>query len=54
MDVCINAEEAISKYAEHYHNVILVDYNLGEGLSGLQLLEELNHRELLKPGTIFI
>ncbi|MDP4983125.1 tetratricopeptide repeat-containing response regulator [Pseudoalteromonas tunicata] len=54
VDVCINAEEAISKYAEHYHNVILVDYNLGEGLSGLQLLEELNHRELLKPGTIFI
>ena len=54
VDTCTNAEDALEIYAEHYHKMILVDYNLGEGLSGLQLLEELNHRNLLKSDTIFV
>ncbi|MBU2967903.1 response regulator [Pseudoalteromonas sp. C2R02] len=54
VDTCTNAEDALEIYAEHYHKMILVDYNLGEGLSGLQLLEELNHRNLLKADTIFV
>ncbi len=54
IDICVTAEEGVTLYAEHYHQVVLVDYNLGDGLSGLQLLEELNHRDLLKPETIFI
>jgi len=54
VDTCTNAEDGLEIYAEHYHQIVLVDYNLGEGLSGLQLLEELNHRSLLKADTIFI
>jgi len=54
VDTCTNAEDALEVYAEHYHKIILVDYNLGESLSGLQFLEELNHRNLLKADTIFI
>ena len=53
IDTCTNGEDALELYAEH-HQVILVDYNLGGGLSHLQLLEELNHRNLLKTDTIFI
>ncbi|MBE0362299.1 hypothetical protein PULV_a2902 [Pseudoalteromonas ulvae UL12] len=54
VDTCSEGEEAIRKYAEHQHQVVLVDYNLGDGLSGLQVLEELNYRQLLKPGTLYI
>ena len=54
VDTSTNAEDALEIYAEHYHKMILVNYNLGEGLSGLQLLEELNHRNLLKADTILV
>ncbi len=54
IDVCIDADSAIERYSEQYHDVLLVDYNLGDGLTGLQLLEELNHRKLLKAGTSFV
>ena len=54
VDTCTNADDALALYAEHYHKVILVDYNLGEGLTGLQLLEELNYRNLLRADTIFV
>ena len=54
VDVCTNAEDALSCYSEHQHDILLVDYNLGDGLNGLQLLAELNHRNLLKYGTNYV
>lgn len=54
IDVCTNAEDALACYSEHHHDILLVDYNLGEGLNGLQLLAELNHRNVLKYGTSFV
>lgn len=54
IDVCTNAEDALACYSEHYHDILLVDYNLGDGLNGLQLLAELNHRNLLKYGTNYV
>ena len=54
VDVCANAQEAMALYGEHKHDLVLVDYNLGQGLNGLQLLAELNHRNLLKYGTCYV
>ena len=54
VDVCTTTDEAIALYSEFKHEILLVDFNLGDGLNGLQLLAELNHRGILQYGTIFI
>lgn len=54
IDLAADAEQAIALYAEHRHQVILADYNLGEQLTGLQLLEELYFRELFQASTLFV
>jgi len=49
-----DARTALDKIEENYYDVVLCDYNLGEGQNGQQLLEEAMHRDLLPYGTIFI
>ncbi len=50
-----DGEEAVKKISVNSFDIILCDYNLGEGRkTGQQILEEIKHRELIKFSTIFI
>ena len=49
-----DAKEALKKVTYNTFDVILCDYNLGEGQNGQQLLEEIMHRHLMPYGTIYI
>ena len=49
-----NAIEGLKKVTYNRFDVILCDYNLGDGQNGQQLLEEIMHRHLMPYGTIFI
>ncbi|MCW8931791.1 MAG: response regulator [Gammaproteobacteria bacterium] len=49
-----DAKEALKKITYGKFDVILCDYNLGEGQNGQQLLEETMHRHLIPYGTIYI
>ena len=46
-------EAGIAAYVRRPFDVMLVDYNLGRGKNGRQVLEELKHRAVLKGDTIF-
>ncbi|MBF0265478.1 MAG: response regulator [Gammaproteobacteria bacterium] len=54
IDNCSNAEEAMLKVTSDKYDVILCDYNLGDGQNGQQFYEELMHKNILDYGTIFI
>lgn len=47
-------EEALEFLAEETKDVVLCDYNLGEGKDGQQVLEEAKERELLPYSSLFI
>lgn len=49
-----NGDEAVSLIEFNRFNIILCDYNLGEGKDGQQVLEEVRYRELLPYTSIFI
>ncbi len=49
-----NGREAIHSIEKQRYDVILCDYNLGEGRDGQQVLEEIRHRKLIGVSTIFI
>jgi len=49
-----NGEDAIAKIENHKFDIILCDYNLGEGKDGQQVLEEAKHRDILPLATTFI
>lgn len=46
-------EAGIAAYIRSPFDIMLVDYNLGRGKNGRQVLEELKHRGVLKEDTIF-
>ncbi len=54
IDSAKDAAAALELLEENEYDVILCDYNLGEGQNGQQFLEEAIHRKLLPYGTIFI
>ncbi|MDX9873452.1 MAG: response regulator [Spongiibacteraceae bacterium] len=54
IDVAGTGEEAIARCEQRHYDIILSDYNLGEGKNGQQILEELRHRELLRHGAIYV
>jgi DNA-binding NarL/FixJ family response regulator len=49
-----NGEEAMNLLSSHEYDIILCDYNLGEGKDGQQVLEEAKEREILPYSSIFI
>lgn len=49
-----NGEDAIKLLAANDYDIILCDYNLGEGKDGQQVLEEAKERDLLPYSSIFI
>jgi tetratricopeptide (TPR) repeat protein len=49
-----NGEAAMAMIANSRYDIILCDYNLGDGKDGQQVLEEGRHRGFITAGTIFI
>lgn len=54
IDTAVNAVKALALCEENQYDVIFCDFDLGKGQNGLQLLEELRHKNILGSGTIFI
>ncbi|MFT2111598.1 response regulator [Marinomonas sp. 2405UD68-3] len=50
IDIAMKAESAIELLRDNTYDLILSDYNLGNGKDGQQLLEEVRHSELI-PNT---
>lgn len=53
-DVAASAQETIYRLNNGSYDLILADYNLGDGRDGQQLLEELRHRGLIGLQTIYV
>lgn len=49
-----NGVSAIAAMAKNHFEIVLCDYNLGQGKNGQQVLEEARHRHLLGHQAIFI
>lgn len=49
-----NATAAVQYCAYNHVDVVLCDYNLGEGKNGQHILEELRHKKLLKRSSLFL
>lgn len=54
IDLASSAADAIFKLRNKQYDIILCDFNLGEGRDGQQLLEELRHCGLIQLKTAFI
>ncbi len=54
IDTASNGKEAIHAIEHQRYNVILCDYNLGEGRDGQQVLEEIRHRKLIGVSSVFL
>lgn len=54
IDDAIDGPSALKKLSRNHYDVVLCDFNLGEGKNGQQVLEEAKHRHILKEQTIFI
>lgn len=49
-----SGEQALLKCANTPYDILFVDYHLGVGKNGKQLLEDLREKKLLAPGCIFM
>lgn len=49
-----SGEQALLKCANTPYDILFVDYHLGVGKNGKQLLEDLREKKLLSPGCIFM
>jgi CheY-like chemotaxis protein len=54
IDHASNGNTAVKQYTELRYDIILCDYNLGEGQDCRQILEEFHKRHLMFPGTLFL
>ena len=54
IDTALNGAQAVKSCEQNKYDVIFCDFDLGRGINGLQVLEELRHLELLKSSTVFI
>ncbi|WP_207063870.1 tetratricopeptide repeat protein [Motiliproteus sp. SC1-56] len=54
VDVARSGDEAVSAISKTKYDVILCDYNLGEGRNGNDILEESKVQGLLKGGALFV
>jgi tetratricopeptide (TPR) repeat protein len=54
VDTVANAEQALNQSKYESYDVILCDFNLGEGKNGQQILEELRIKKKLKRTHLFI
>ncbi|MGI1678045.1 MAG: response regulator [Cellvibrionaceae bacterium] len=49
-----SADEAIQCASEQFFDVIISEYDLGNGKNGIQFLEALKEKKILQPETVFI
>ena len=54
IDHAVSSGTAIRSLQARTYDIILCEYNLGEGQDGQQLLEDLRHHKLIPLSTIFI
>ncbi len=54
IDQAASGGEAIVLLARTHYDVVLCDYNLGEGKNGQQLLEEARMRNLMAPSSVWL
>lgn len=54
IELAIDGEEAVKAMESKRFDIILCDYNLGDGKDGQQVLEEAKHRNLLPSSTTFL
>ncbi|MBI2380933.1 MAG: response regulator [Gammaproteobacteria bacterium] len=54
IDQAATAEEALKMCRDKHYDIVLSDYNLGDGKDGQQLLEELKYVSLLKNKDVFL
>jgi CheY-like chemotaxis protein len=52
--LAVDGEEAVDAMAARRFDIVLCDYNLGDGKDGQQVLEEASHRGLLSRSTVFV
>ncbi len=49
-----NGRDAVSAIEKNHFDVVLCDYNLGDGRNGQQVLEETRERNLLTNHSLFL
>ncbi|WP_417532249.1 tetratricopeptide repeat protein [Marinobacter lipolyticus] len=54
IELVAHAAPAIQYCAYNHVDVVLCDYNLGDGKNGQHILEELRHKKLLKRSSLFL
>ncbi|UDL03702.1 response regulator [Marinobacter sp. CA1] len=54
IDVANTGAAAIQRCTYEHFDVVLCDYNLGDGKNGQHVLEELRHKKLLKRASLFL
>ncbi len=54
IDLATSAAEAIHRVKNSSYDIIICDYNLGDGRDGQQLLEEMRYRQLMGLETAFV
>ncbi len=54
IEVASNGEDAVQKCTYDKFDIVLCDYNMGDGKNGQQILEELRFKKLLKRTGLFI
>lgn len=54
IDTAANGNDVLELCRRHRYDVILHDYNLGDGINGQQVLEQLYAENLISPQCIFI
>lgn len=54
IDTAANGKEGIECLGRRAYDVVLCDYNLGEGKDGQQVLEEAKHRRLIGYSSVFV
>lgn len=54
VDAVATGEETLALCRQNRYDIILHDYNLGDGKNGQQVLEELHHTKRIAPHCIFV
>lgn len=54
IDTAMSGEEAVERIVSRRYDIVLCDFNLGDGRDGQQVLEEVKYRQLLPPLAIFM
>ncbi|GAA5786554.1 tetratricopeptide repeat protein [Chitiniphilus shinanonensis] len=54
IEMASNGKEALQRLQERRYDIVLCDYNLGQGKNGQQLLEEAKLRQLIGPASTWI